>query len=332
MTGVDLDALHPDRVERQMIVAFADDGSLIVGARLSVHPNRRIVDASLSVVLDGWQRSLHVSGRAEADEIPTNVGPIRLAAGSGTSQLGVDEPQLSWAGSLRFEASSATIGEPRFRSSPGAIPGHDSATETQFGRLAGGLTIDGTVLGWPPEPLRAVRTTTAGIEGVDERPPGAPSHRLPQQLWSRVAIELTDPVVAVGDEDTSGVPRHLSTPRRRLVPRWATGTRWLAGATLELDPSTAVELTSLGRFAMRGLGFASPSWRPGAWHDEIAVGTEVWRVDALDPTDVHHLHSLHVVEATATGDGGVGIAEVLALGPHQPSGLTGFSDGFTPGD
>jgi hypothetical protein len=83
--------------------------------------------------------------------------------------------------------------------------------------------------------------------------------------------------------------------------------------------------------ALAGLGPVSASWPHGAWKDELAVGRDSWVLADLDPLDVHHLARWQLCRAD-TGDAtGWGLVEHLAVGPHAPSGLTGFTDGAGSG-
>ena len=53
-----------------------------------------------------------------------------------------------------------------------------------------------------------------------------------------------------------------------------------------------------------------------------------------DPTAPHHVHVQSVVRATTAGaigeHSGLGVLEQLAIGRHDPTGLTGIFDGFSP--
>lgn len=61
------------------------------------------------------------------------------------------------------------------------------------------------------------------------------------------------------------------------------------------------------------------------------VGHESLVLAEVDPTDLASLHIQELVRARATGpDGtleGVGVLEQFVLGDHEPTGLTGFTDG-----
>jgi len=65
----------------------------------------------------------------------------------------------------------------------------------------------------------------------------------------------------------------------------------------------------------------------GHYHGELVVAGEVHDVDELDTTSFHDVHVEQVVAATWEGHRGLGVLELLAVGPHAPSGLIGLLDG-----
>jgi hypothetical protein len=70
------------------------------------------------------------------------------------------------------------------------------------------------------------------------------------------------------------------------------------------------------------------------WKGELEVGGERWTLPAENPTAPDRLHVQSIVRATTTGGlgdhHGIGILEQLAIGRHDPTGLTGIFDGWTP--
>ena len=51
-------------------------------------------------------------------------------------------------------------------------------------------------------------------------------------------------------------------------------------------------------------------------------------LDDFDPTEFTSIHVQNVVRATMGDRQGIGVVEQIALGPHHPTGLTGFLDGY----
>ena len=94
-----------------------------------------------------------------------------------------------------------------------------------------------------------------------------------------------------------------------------------------VEGETHVEVEKVFTFRMRGIGYWHPSWSHGSFHGHLETGRESIRLDDFDPTDFASIHLQNLVIAKMGDRRGVGVVEQIALGPHQPSGLTGFLDG-----
>jgi hypothetical protein len=116
---------------------------------------------------------------------------------------------------------------------------------------------------------------------------------------------------------------------------WTPGTRRSSSASLSLQPwhgdGRTIELEPLVTFPMCGLGYLDGEWGHGRWKDELAVASRQWRVDALDPEVLAHVHVQQLCRATDGDRAGVGVFEQLAINAHEPTGLSGFVDGFRDG-
>ena len=98
------------------------------------------------------------------------------------------------------------------------------------------------------------------------------------------------------------------------------------------EPST-VRLEPLFHFQMLGIGYGHPEWSHGVWKGELAVGGDRWDLPIATPNALEHVHIQAIVRATRRGRRrarGIGILEQLALGRHDPTGLTGLVDGYDP--
>jgi len=119
---------------------------------------------------------------------------------------------------------------------------------------------------------------------------------------------------------------------------WQPRTRRAAAFSVELTPwvgeTTTVRLEPLFDFHMSGLGYLHPEWGHGNWKGELAVDGERWSLPVDDAVAPHHVHIQSIVRATTSGGlgdhEGVGVLEQLAIGRHDPTGLQGLFDGFTP--
>jgi len=138
-----------------------------------------------------------------------------------------------------------------------------------------------------------------------------------------------------GPDPGSGAPAPAGEPLRDVAVTiaWEPGTRRPSRTRLHVAPWNAdpldLELIPLQSMALRGLGYQSPDWMHGSFKAEAAVGRESWVVADLDPEDVHNVHWLSVCRVRHGDALGLAFLELLAVGPHAPSGLTGFTDGFT---
>lgn len=112
---------------------------------------------------------------------------------------------------------------------------------------------------------------------------------------------------------------------------WEPGTRRSAMASIILEPygsadTHIIRLEPLATFHLAGLGFGHPTWGHGSWHGEEDATVLRWRPDELDPADPAFLHVLQVVAARWGSRSGTGVLEQLAIGNHDPTGLSGLFD------
>ena len=67
------------------------------------------------------------------------------------------------------------------------------------------------------------------------------------------------------------------------------GTRRSRGATVEYDYGDSkemLEFTPILDFQMKGLGYLNLEWGHGVWKGDEAIGSESWKLDALDPCPI----------------------------------------------
>ena len=64
--------------DRYFFNGYLPDGEVFFGGAMGLYPNRQVIDAAFSIVHDGRQKNLHVSGRAPLDRATTEIGPIRV--------------------------------------------------------------------------------------------------------------------------------------------------------------------------------------------------------------------------------------------------------------
>ncbi len=342
--------------DRYFFNGFARDGSLFFGLALGLYPNRRVMDASFSVVVDGRQLSIHASRLAPLERSETRVGPISIEVVEPLRTLRVrcTENPGGLSCDLVFHARTAAIEEPRATLRAGTQIVMDATRLTQFGRWQGSLEIEGRRLEIQPEHVLGVRDRSWGIRPVGERDAGAPG--APQQFfWLWAPIHFDDACAHLGIfEDAAGRAWHAggvtlpaytdaqafassADPREQRAVRvaheiaWEPGTRRSRRARIEIVPHVGepavIALEPLLTFQMLGLGYLHPEWGHGLWKGDAAFGSEVWRPAELAPLDFRHVHVQQLCRARWGDREGIGVLEQLVIGPHRPSGFTSLLDG-----
>ena len=78
---------------------------------------------------------------------------------------------------------------------------------------------------------------------------------------------------------------------------------------------------------MKGLGYNHPEWKQGMWKGELATGHESFDPRQLDMLAPENIHTQQVVRASDGEREGIGVLEQAVMGPYEPAGFEGFSDG-----
>lgn len=342
--------------DRYFFNGYTPDGELFFAVAMGLYPNRQVIDASISVLADGVQRSLHASGRAPVDRMDTGVGPIRVVVDEPLRRLRVlvDDPDRGFRADLVFTARTVAVEEPRFTFRQGAHVTFDYTRLAQWGTWSGSLEVDGRT--WSLEDLEVLgcRDRSWGVRPVGEREAAGAPGPSPQFFWLWAPINFGDVCTHFDTNDLAdGRPWHrygavipvlpsadapvvdagdVAEPMRDVGWHidWQPGTRRAAAARLDLHPwrgeAEHIELEPLATFQMLGLGYLSPDWNHGAWHGELDVADETWTVADLDPMQPQHIHVQQLVRATWGDRVGTGVLEQLVLGPHEPSGFTDLLD------
>jgi len=342
----------PNHYDRYWFNGMDLDGGLFLAGAMGHYPVRGVVDAAFSVVLDGVEHSLFASGRMPLDR-STSVGPLRIEVIEPLKTIRfVADPGAEGVGAdLVFRARTAAIEEPRQRIvTAEGILAMDHTRLTQWGSWEGTIVVDGRDIPVDPQRVRGTRDRSWGMRGVGtavvtNRPPHPP-----QVFWMWAPLHFDDICTHVALHQYQDGRRWLQTAR--LVPlaeggaeapgaaeefevdyelEWVPGRREARAAVFSLRDRTGaiekLELETLYTFRMRGIGYSHPHWNHGSNHGELEVGRESIALDDFDPLDISSIHLQNVVRARWGDRQGVGVLEQFALGPHDPSGLTGFLDG-----
>jgi hypothetical protein len=344
--------------DRYFFNGYSRAGDFFFAAALGVYPNRRVMDAAVSVVRGGRQWSVRASRLAPTERTETAVGPISVEVIEPlrSLRLRVGENAHGIAADLTFRARTAPIEEPRFTHRVNGRLMMDLTRLTQFGSWSGSLAVAGESLPIAPATTLGSRDRSWGVRPVGEPEGGAPG-MLPQFFWLWAPINFDDVCVhfdvnedgegrrwhangtlarvgAAGDDGVVGASRDDGIVDTRTVDhriRWQPGTRRAASAEITVTPSGAAPLTialePLLTFQMLGIGYLNPEWGHGMWKGDLAVGGDVWTLADLEPLDPRHLHVQQLCRARMNGQEGIGVLEQLVIGPHAPSGFTSIIDG-----
>ncbi len=338
----------PNHYDRYFFNGYRRDASLYFGVALGLYPNRHIVDASFSVVVDGREQiSVHASQRAPLDRRDANrVGPIEVVIEEPMRRhrILVDAPEHGLRADLRMVARSAPVQEPHFLVRSGQRVLFDYTRLTQFGRWEGWVEIDGVRHDLSVDDTWGSRDRSWGVRPIGPMADsGAPTGaRQFYWLWAPINFERRAMHFDV-NEFADGRRWHetgfvLPDGFEPVVPATSVdygislrpGTRWAQRFDLTLTSpngtSHQVEFEPLYEFHMLGIGYGHPEWTHGAWKGETAVGGERWSLPLPTPCAPQHLHIQAVCRVRHGDEVGLGILEQLIIGEHEPTGLTGLLD------
>jgi len=343
----------PNHYDRYWFNGVDRDGDLFLAAAMGHYPVRGVVDAAFSVIVDGVEHSLFASGRMPLDR-STQVGPIRVEVVEPlrTIRIVAEPGDLGLGADLTFRARTAAIEEPRQRRiADDGVPIMDHTRLTQWGTWGGVISLDGRDITVDPARTWATRDRSWGTRPVGaalqtNRPAAAPRVFW---LWAPLHFDdlcthaalhehpdgrrwLETGLIVPLDEAGGGAP-HAGADELSLSYdiEWQPGRREAKRATITLTPRTGaphrIELETLYTFRMRGIGYSHPTWSHGSNHGDLEVGRESIALDDFDPLAPSSLHLQNIVRARMGDRTGIGVLEQIALGPHEPTGLTGFTDG-----
>ena len=344
--SVTQNGLGANAYDRYFFNGYNDDGSVFFAAAFGVYPNRRVVDAALCVVIEGVQHSVFASGRMGDDRRQTTVGPItvEIVEPMSTIRLVVDHGEVGI--DATFAARTPPIEEPRFTNFDMALGVFDYTRYTQFGAWSGTASVDGSSIDLAG--MRGCRDRSWGQRGGRgaDAPPA-----MPQFFWLWAPINFEDGAMHLDvNENADGSRWHqggfVAPPLASDVAPWMQpvetmaavdyrlalepGTRWMREAELIFEPWRAdpftVELSPLMRFQMTGVGYGHPRFRHGTWVGENVVESERVDLATIDPAGLGNFHVQHLVEARVGDRRGVGVLELLIVGPHEPNRLTELGD------
>lgn len=346
----------PNHYDRYWFNGHHRSGEFYFAAAMGHYPVRGVIDAAFSVVLDGVEHSIFASGVMPPDR-STSVGPIRVEVVEPmrTIRYVVEPNEHHIECELTFRASTVAVEEPRQRrfSAEGIIL-TDHTRMTQWGTWEGVVSVDGTELRIEPQHVSGTRDRSWGVRPVGEQVRTQRSFGLPQVCWLWAPLHFDGRFVHLALQENADGSRWLETalvldPIPDDAAPWSrAGVRECGdiGYQIEFEPgrremkhaefwfddpvegTVRVELQKLFTFRMRGIGYFHPYWAHGSLHGHLETGRESIKLDEIDPLDFTSVHLQNLVIANMGGRKGVGVLEQFHLGPHAPTGLTGFLDGY----
>ena len=347
----------PNHYDRYWFNGQDRDGAFFIAGAMGHYPVRGVVDAAFSLIYEGVEHSLFASGRMPLDRA-TGVGPIRVEVVEPmrTIRLIADPKAEGLGADLTFRAKTIAIEEPRQRlMRDDGVLVMDHTRLTQWGSWEGTIWLDGMEIQVDPSRTVATRDRSWGVRGVgtpvETNRPKAP----PQVFWLWAPIHFDDlcthvalherangqrwleaamivPLLQSAESPTYGVD--TTTPMQQLAYEldWEPGRREIKAAAFTMTERDGtehrIELEKLYTFRMRGIGYMHPHWSHGSIHGDLEVGRESIKLEEFNPLDITSIHLQNIVRARMGDRVGVGVLEEIHLGPHEPTGLTGFLDGF----
>jgi hypothetical protein len=344
----------PNVYDRYFFNGYTADGELFFAVAMGLYPNRRVMDAAVSVVRGGRQYVLRASRLAPLERTELSVGPITLEVVEPMTRLRVrvEDNEHGISADATFTARSAPLEEPRFsQRSPSGRLTMDLTRFAQFGSWSGQIAVAGERIDLDGLTVLGVRDRSWGVRGVGAPTPDIPSESQGrgQFYWLWAPLNFDDRCTHLGrNEYADGRTWHANAvvapvleaaggpggdPERMASStasvEWEPGTRRAASAGLSFASTDGaqyeVTLEPLLHFQMIGIGYGHRTWGHGHWVDELAVSGESWALEEIEPMNPGNIHIQSLVRATLTEGGttleGTGVLEQLVIGPHEPSGF-----------
>ena len=345
--------------DRFWFSGFVGDGSLYFSVAMGFYPNRRVQDGGFSVVVDGHQHCLHISGELPLDRAVTEIGPllIQTVIPMRRHRVIVNDPGRGFEANLTFEASTGAHEELRQVLTDGIPTSMDLTRLSQFGSWSGWIVVKGKRIEVDPRRTNGTRDRSWGIRPCGE--PGGRPHRWASQFFFGWTQTFWDDFVLHGmfyDNEkgnmvlSSGGTLPLVPQRNEPVFARDTGEIATTPSSFSFDylPGTrrirhaevrfrrengdiwGLDYEPLIAFQMAGVGYFHPQWGHGYWKGPYAIAEETWNLSDLDITQPHLFHVQQVCKVTLNGSQrACGILENVAFGPHEPSGFKELYDGYT---
>ena len=346
---------HRNFYDRFFFNGYHPQNDIFFAFALGVYPQLNIMDASVSLSIDGTQYNLRSSKEMNMDRLNLKIGPLRLDIAEPLKHtiITIDENDFGLSGRLEACARHRAIEEPRFTRYNGSRLFMDYTRLTQNLRWEGFLTLKGKRIDITD--FLGTRDRSWGIRpiGVRDPQPELPITQ-PQFYWLWMPTHFENHAFfAHCNDDEQGVawnrlavwlgfdkspPIHFNNiafettyhQNSRRVQSLAIKARNDKGQACQVDFKTTGFL-----FYMNGLGYTHPEWNHGLHHGALKLAFDEIDLSQaekkLSEGAIHNLHVQALSEARLHYDGrdyeGRGVIEQLLIGAHQPSGFQDFLDG-----
>ena len=313
-----LNALDGDRYRWN---GFTRAGDLFFAVTLGLYPNRRVMNAAVSVLRGGLQYVVRGSRSAPDEPTDLRAGPISIEVLEPlrSVRLSIAPNPHEIAGELVFRA----------RTEPPEEPLHP-----QFGTWDGWLAVGAERIKLDASHVLGTHDRYFGTDSVFERETTSGPTPAPQVSWLWAPVHFADLCTHFQiAEDAAG---HTSSSYGAIVPllstggppevmasvhhsvQWETGTRRALSATLTLVPLEGephqLELEPLLTFSMRGVGYGDPESGDDMKQGEDATSGELIRPAEIDPMEPRHLHVQQLCRVRMGARVGYGALEQLVIG------------------
>lgn len=342
----------PNFYDRFWFNAFDASGQTVVAVAMGLYPNLNVLDAAISVIHGGRQRSLFASRLLGLDRMNTRVDPIRVDILEPLNKVRVTvaDNDHGLSGELTFTGRAAPIQEPRFTFRVGTKTIMDLTRMSQSCTCEGWLRVGGerlTVSGW-----RGTRDRSWGVRsigGANHSP--FPPDVMPQFFWLWCPFNGDEHLMYFHTNDNAngepwnrgalfvplkgegaGVPQPLRDPQARLTLK--PGTRHASRATITgrlPAGEVRLDLEPEFNFYMRGVGYGHATWGHSAYQGPHEAHYEEFALADIDEAqrDTNHIQAACKATLT-TPDGrqhrGRAMLEQLIIGPSAPYGLHDLLD------
>lgn len=344
--------------DRYWYNGHSQDGEVYFGIAMGRYPNLGVLDCAFSVVVDGKQHAFYGSRRAPNEPAETVVGPfsITILEPMGRHRIVITDNETGIECDLIFTPKTSAIEEGRQTKRNSRHVIQDVTRFDQFGSWQGVIRCKDREISLDGRVTYGMKDRSWGIRQVGERyQGGAPLQHTDSVHFMWAPIHWADRCTLAGwYEDGDGYQWHNDQviaktyssqsdipPTEADVEKWKgtiehqlvmrPGTRQATSGIITMKGSTGqslqVTLEPLVTFRMKGIGYQHSEWGHGFWKGELAIGSESWDNNEVDPLTWENLHIQQLVKARCGDEVGYGVLEQMHIGPYKTYGFDSWFDG-----